>query len=475
MFYLDDGTIGGPEAIVLQHLWLIKREAFLLGLVLNRKKTELICEAPAGGDLLLFAPDLCQDKCRDAVLLGSPIGHSDSIDAAAIDKLKIMGSGLSFLRKHDALLLIHYALSILKILYILRTAPCFVSTYLDSFDSELCSILSSVINIYLDLQPAWSQAIGFSGLEIRSTAQLAPFSFLASAAVFFNPYPPYHSIIFPSYFRTLSYTFVDVGLEVLSRGHDHPPLPSLADRNQKACDFPHVQQNYFNLLDSTTDSKSHARLLAAATRDSGAWLNAIPVSLLGLWKYDDIIRVAVGLRLGIALSEPHQCRHCNGEVDESTTHGLSCKKIDTQLSRCASINSIVQRALATVQIPPILEFSGLNRSDGKCPGGVTITPWKAGRSLIWDVTCPDTFAISYRNLAIPEKLEWMLAWLKERRKLKYQQLTRSHHFILIAVKTSEAMGKEAINIFLKIWGLLGQQIRFRTSEPNSVCLLITFF
>ena len=47
LFYLDDGTLGGPEEGVLRDLDFIEREAASLGLHLNRSKTELICRSKA--------------------------------------------------------------------------------------------------------------------------------------------------------------------------------------------------------------------------------------------------------------------------------------------------------------------------------------------------------------------------------------------------------------------------------------------
>ena len=54
------------------------------------------------------------------------------------------------------------------------------------------------------------------------------------------------------------------------------------------------------LLDEGSDDVSRARLLAAATKESGAWLHALPVASLGLRMDDDSLRIAVGLRLGAA-------------------------------------------------------------------------------------------------------------------------------------------------------------------------------
>ena len=55
------------------------------------------------------------------------------------------------------------------------------------------------------------------------------------------------------------------------------------------------------LLDDAHDSRTRARLLASTAKESGAWLNVLPISSLGLLMDNDTIRVAVGLRLGAPL------------------------------------------------------------------------------------------------------------------------------------------------------------------------------
>jgi len=44
------------------------------------------------------------------------------------------------------------------------------------------------------------------------------------------------------------------------------------------------------------------------------------------------------------------------------------------------------RAFGAVGIPAVKEPSGLDRQDGKRSDGLTLIPWHAGRSLVWDVS-----------------------------------------------------------------------------------------
>ena len=78
-----------------------------------------------------------------------------------------------------------------------------------------------------------------------------------------------------------------------SRGHDQQPPPHLVDMCQKAWYIPHVQETYDTLLEGASDPRSRSRLLAVATKESGAWLKALPISSLGLRIDDDVVRAAV--------------------------------------------------------------------------------------------------------------------------------------------------------------------------------------
>ena len=71
--------------------------------------------------------------------------------------------------------------------------------------------------------------------------------------------------------------------------------------------------------------------------------------------------------------------------------------LDVSRVKAASFNILlhhnVKWSLAAAQNPSTLELKSLCQEDGK----VTIIPWKADHSLIWDDTCSDTFQLIYNT------------------------------------------------------------------------------
>ena len=139
--------------------------------------------------MLQVAPDLCMVCPEQATLLGSAIGGAAGVDSSIRTKnkaLEVMGSRLHHLQAHDAYCLLPHAFAVPKVLYMLRSLPCFRSPEPQSFDLHLRSLLSEIINIDISgHNRIWTQAclpVGFGGLGIRSTTLLAPSAFLATAA-----------------------------------------------------------------------------------------------------------------------------------------------------------------------------------------------------------------------------------------------------------------------------------------------------
>ena len=168
---------------------------------------------------------------------------------------------------------------------------------------------------------------------------------------------------------------------------------------------------------------------------------------------DDTISICVGLRLGVPLCRPHLCHHCGATVDEFAIHGLSCVKSQGRHPRHNALNDIVHLSLSAAGVPSQKEPHGLARSDGKCPDGVTMMPWSCGRPLIWDVTCSDTFAETYRRLAISHTGA-VADFAESRKEELYCHLQPTHIFVPVAVETTGAFGTKSLRFLKDLAGRL---------------------
>ena len=252
---------------------------------------------------------------------------------------------------------------------------------------------------------------------------------------------------------------VESAISVWSQHHLQPPPPSPDSTRQRVWDAPHIEATYNVLLEQASDHQAKARLMAVSCPESGAWLHALPIAALGLRMSDDVVRVAAGLRLGVPLCRSHLCAGCGADVSTLGTHGLSCRFSKGRHSRHAAVNDIVKRSLESAKIPCHLEPTGIFRSDGKRPDGASIVPWKGGKVLVWDATCPDTLAPSYSTVAVREAGA-VAADAEYRKTQKYSRLSSSHCFVPVAVETLWVIGKEARRFFREV----AQRMRLATGE-----------
>ena len=205
----------------------------------------------------------------------------------------------------------------------------------------------------------------------------------------------------------------------------------------------------------TNIPRDRARLLSVTTKEAGVWLNALPSTTLGIRLDNDSLRIAVALRLGAAICSPHVCQ-CGQEVDTFGLHGLSCQRSSGRRSRHEALNEIIRRALVSAGVPSILEPPGTSRDDGKRPDGMSLIPWKEGKSLVWDATCVDTLATSHVPITSVEA--GAAAKRAEYRKLnKYQSLATNFIFVAFGVETLGAWGPAAKSLVKEIGLRLGDK------------------
>ena len=187
------------------------------------------------------------------------------------------------------------------------------------------------------------------------------------------------------------------------------------------------------LTESCSNNTEKARLLAAAAPHSGDWLHALPIASCGLRLEDDALRTAVGFRLGTRICEPHTCP-CGTVVDSLGSHALSCKKSAGKSIRHAFLNELISRALPRAGVPSTKEPTGLSRSDGKRPDGITQIPWCNGKSAVWDVTVADTLAPSYVS-STPQLAGSAAENAAAKKEFKYTSLATHHFFVPLAFES----------------------------------------
>ena len=216
---------------------------------------------------------------------------------------------------------------------------------------------------------------------------------------------------------------------------------------------------------SERNQVERAALQAAGAKESGAWLHAVPVPCLSTHLDPETLRIAVALRLGGRICEPHSCR-CGAQIDGYGHHGLSCRLSAGRHSRHAELNDIVKRALVKCGVPSVLEPLGMDRNDGRRPDGVTMFPYKLGRSLVWDATCVDTFS---RGHIIASALEpgGAAAEAERLKCTKYADLAERYIFQPIAVETAGTFGPST----LKAVEELGRKLAGATGEPRETLWL----
>ena len=95
------------------------------------------------------------------------------------------------------------------------------------------------------------------------------------------------------------------------------------------------------------------------------------------------------------------------------------------------------------------EPQSLCSDDSKQPDDITLFSWKHGMQLVWDVTCPDTFAPSYLHLT--SKGAGKAAEKAEKEKIqKYQELSNKYIVMPVAVETMGAWGHSSLKFIQDI-------------------------
>ena len=279
VWYLDDGTIGGPAELVAADLAALAAALPGIGLELNTKKCEVVFAGPAPPPQILATlratlPQLQETQPSDLSLLGSPLTDvalptATTRAAATIDR---MCARIRRLDAHTGLYLLAHYTAAPRLTYLLRSAPLYREPGpLLAVDRTVRSTLAAVTNVDID-DAAWEQAslpLRLGGLGVRSVVALALPCHLASL----------HASLTLTQ-QILSYRDLSKLTPALhqvranaaeSLGGTAQLVPTSEEGKQRAWDEAFARKTLERLLDGT-NQVTRARLLAAAEPHTAAWV-----------------------------------------------------------------------------------------------------------------------------------------------------------------------------------------------------------
>lgn len=487
IWYLDDGNIGGSALEILNDTENIIKKFHDIGLNLNTAKCQIYFNKPNPDLLEKFEELLPNIKLlheENLFLLGSPI-FEISIPSFITNMQTLFSENAKKLLKlqvHIALHIIRFCIYVPKFIYFIRSSPIWkFTTLLNNLNIDLKQILEQILNIKLDSNSfdQLSLPIRHGGLGIRKISSLALPAYIASIHASHNLIG---NILFPSLNSGFEIIYNTEAIEAWKLNSNTSVLP-LKPHIQKQWDEPLISKTKTDLFQNSS-TRDKARLLAASEKESGAWLEAFPSPNIGTLLSNSTIRIAVCLRIGAKLCEPHVC-HCGINVNPDGHHGLSCIKSTGRYRRHAEINDIIRRSLTTVNIPSILEPNGIFRTDGKRPDGMTLIPWRLGKAMVWDATCVDTVALSHlQGTACQAGSAASTAEVNKHK--KYQNLNNIYQFLAFAVETFGPWSKDAKEFYKTLTPLLidatgdpragshfKQKISIAIQKGNAVSVLST--
>jgi len=194
-------------------------------------------------------------------------------------------------------------------------------------------------------------------------------------------------------------------------------------------------------------------------------LHALPISSVSLKMDNATVRISADLCLGAPVVRTLSCV-CGTTVTADDHHGLFCRRGSRRHSDHNQINDLLCRAFTSFGTLSTREPHSLCTTGGKRPDGVRLVPWKRERCLVWDATCPDTYAQSaIHESSVQDGSAALKAELKKSR--KYADIISGVDFISFAIETSGVWGVQTLELVSEF----GRRLTSTTHEPCSTTFL----
>ena len=253
-----------------------------------------------------------------------------------------------------------------KVTFSMRTCdPFSISTCLDQFDNAihlgLKSITGSALSPTQRLQ--CSLPVGKGGLGHPISSSIAPVAFLGcyidtkylSDQIFHNTTVPSTVLNCSSFLEFLSHN----AYILLMAPKAQMKFSSLLD-----------SKSWSELTSSASTPRDRARMLFCSLPNSGDWLSAVPLKVLGLTLPAAKFRFAVCYRLGVPLLfSESTCPKCSRTLDTFGSHALACAADGDRISRHDRLREVVFNSAAKAALSPVLEKANLTSSRSR-PGDI---------------------------------------------------------------------------------------------------------
>ena len=167
--------------------------------------------------------------------------------------------------------LFQHSFAILKLQYLLRTAPCYQPKALAKYDNTLRSIMGKVTNsAVMSDDRAWIQAtlpVKLGGLGMRSAVEVASSAYLDSL----HTTSTLVETILPLNMSSTTPSLLGDALSCWSEGHDFQSPDGDDAHRQKSWDQLRAVAAANQLMEGAVDDIDRTHLLASRSKESGAW------------------------------------------------------------------------------------------------------------------------------------------------------------------------------------------------------------
>ena len=342
VWYLDDGTIGGPAERVAAEAKRIKEAAATIGLQLNERKCEAVSsDSTFAAAIRTILPDCSAIDPAECELLGAAVGASAVATSLAkrTSNFRDCAQRLASVDRHDALALLRVSLGHPRANYELRADASFRDPEaLAAYDASLRDTAELALNIRLN-DRAWLQCTLpplLGGIGIRAPSDLALSAFIASSE--------FTGALASQICHGAADSILADARTAWSEltGTDEPTSSSASTRSwQRPLDAIRRER----LISSLETPRDIARLHSTSTPESAALLLGLPCSREGTRLTDIELSATISLRLGLPVAAPGICE-CRQPLDALGDHALSCNHGVERHRRHDELNSRIRDILA---------------------------------------------------------------------------------------------------------------------------------